>query len=273
MTRTVVSGIAEGRDVCFAGEQLFVATGVGLERVDDGVATVVMAFKWGTDLVRASPDGSLVFCNEAKRVHTVDVRTGSSTMTWASAGEGPSCVAPSPDGRGVIVVGGDEGGTLKRHTIGVKRATQNLGGFRYGQVAWLDDRQFVSATAPHHRTVLTLHSADGARLMALGDTDSGGPVCVRDGNVCIGTRAGVFSVALKPSTGLAHTTPLWTGGAVHALTASGSDVFIASDVGVFVVDAAGAARQLDDTPAIAVAAHHTQVAVVGADGSVVVLRL
>jgi DNA-binding beta-propeller fold protein YncE len=271
MRRTVITGIKQGRDVCFAGDRLFVATDVGLERIHNGSAEVVLAFKWGTDGVSASADGALLFCNDAKKVHTIDTNTGVPTMTWSTTGEGPFSIAPSPDGRTVIVSGSDYGGTLKVHALGEKRAVKRWGGLRYAQVAWLDATRFVSATTPHSKTLLTLHSADGATLMELGRAGSGAGLAVRDGQVCVGTKKNVRVVALKASADEAHSTVLWDGGAVHALAARGSDLLIASDAGVFLVDARGAAKQLDAAPAIAVAANADRIAFVGADESVVVL--
>src|SRR5258705_13826953 len=97
---------------------LFVVRPDALLRMDPrtGKTKKVTVLKYGGALAISSTH---VFAGEDKKVLVLALGKKPKVVQKLSAsGEGPCSITPSPDGRFVLVVGNDEGGTLKCFELG-----------------------------------------------------------------------------------------------------------------------------------------------------------
>ena len=187
---------------------LLVAADRGVFRIDPATAKArkLFAAKYQAGPLALSADGKTLFVGDDKHVHVVPIpaRPRARAKLTASGDSVMSC-APSPDGKRVLVVGSDEGGTLKCFELGKPRAVYTIGSVRYAQTAWLPDgKRFVTASIDWNAEVRVHDATNGSVLVDLGDPhpsradagDNPGPsieaiVIEPGGNAWLGSRYGL----------------------------------------------------------------------------------
>ena len=197
-------------DACFAPDgALLVAADRGVFRVDprSGKSTKLFAVAYQAGPLALS--AGTLFVGDDRRVHVVPLtKRPRATMRWTAAGDGVMSCSPSPDGKRVLVVGNDEGGTLKCFERGKPRALYTIGNVRYAQTAWLDDTRYVTASIEWSAAVRVHDAASGAVVTELGDphprrTRAGSEpghsidaIAIEAGAAWLGSRHGLARLAL-----------------------------------------------------------------------------
>ena len=88
----------------------------------------------------------------------------------STTGDGACSIALSPDQRFVLVVGSDEGGTLKCFELGKPRALYTIGSVRYARTVWTPDgTRFVTASCNWSARVKVHDAKRGDTVVDLGD--------------------------------------------------------------------------------------------------------
>ena len=189
---------------------LFVVTSDALLRMDPatGKTRSITKLKYGGVIALGATH---VFAGEDKKVLAIALGKKPKVIAKLSAsGEGPMSIAPSPDGRFVLVGGSDEGGTLKCFELGKPRALWTIGGVRYARTAWTPDgKRFVTASQ-EWSTTIKVHdaSAKGSTLVDLGNPhlkkpkDDPGPsvndvVMEPSGTALLGSDEGIGRIELR----------------------------------------------------------------------------
>jgi hypothetical protein len=203
--------IEDASGVCIAHDgDLFVVRHDALLRVDprSGKSKKVVPLKYGG--VVAS-NATHVFAGEDKKALAIALgKKPKVAQKMSASGEGPCCIAPSPDGRFVLVVGIDEGGTLKCFELGKPRALWTIGSVRYAQAVWTPDgKRFVTASSDWNArvkvhdasskgaTVLDLHDPHGpGKPDEPGPSISGFVMDPSGDRVWFGSKLGIASLAL-----------------------------------------------------------------------------
>ena len=211
---------------------LLVGAEAGLFRVDPSTRKPKQLIATDGDAgpIALSADGKMIFVGESKRVLVAKLaKQPRVSAKLASSGDGVMSIAPSPDGRLVLVVGNDEGGTLKCFELGKPRAKYTIGSVRYAQTAWLPGgSRFLTASLDWSAAVRVHDATKGTVVIDLGDphperADAGqnpGPsinaVAVEpsSGDALLGSDQGVMRLALAAG---AEPTWLLRDHEVHAL--------------------------------------------------------
>ncbi|MCX5746505.1 MAG: hypothetical protein NT062_28850, partial [Proteobacteria bacterium] len=164
----------------------------------------------------------------------------------------------SPD-RSLIAAVGDGGKVL---AFGEKRARCSFSG---GEIAWIDDAQFAAVERPTGRLRVYIYELSGAhrelasiRTKSGSRTSGGRGVLVIGGVLYIAANDGVVRCDLSSGT----SEPVWSGGHAHALAHASGKLLVASDRGLFAIDASKTARPLAAGNVVNVAARDHAIAFV-----------
>ncbi len=223
-------------NVTFAGGELYAVSHQMLHAIDDDTRPLYSAQDVLGLALEPTLDESKLLIGDGIFVFLYDLESEEIVSRWRSSGEGPGCISPSPDGSHFIVVGSDEGGTVKRFEFGQKRARKTRGSLRYGQIAWLDDETFVCLSSSHQAWLSTLdHELKGEETIgSLAHTSR--CIAVTDGDVLVGSPKGLAKVSLHPL----KSTTWWNGPEATALAiCDDGRLAVGTRDGLFIVSANG----------------------------------
>ena len=160
MTETEVYQGEDVTSVGYLGKKLLIGTGDAILLCDKKKPVTFLSQKGGDfSFMRAFPDGSRLATHYGKRGVLLDASTKEITQTWNVKGETHGSFALSPNGKRMVGMGCDEGGSGVVLEVGVEEPIARFGGQRYGAVVFLDDNHFACA-ASHGHNLSTLSVYD-----------------------------------------------------------------------------------------------------------------
>lgn len=255
--------VYEGEDVTsvgYLGKKLLIGTSDAILLCDKKKPTPFVSQKRGDfSFMQAFPDGSRLATHYGKRGVLLDASTKEIIQTWNVKGETHGSFALSPNGKRMVGMGCDEGGSGVVLEVGVEKPIARFGGQRYGAVVFLDDNQFACAASHgHNQSTLSIYDLTAKKPveLAFGQFKPRVSTLVALGGVLFGaTDDGLLQFQVENQIGYNDKAPTTTllKGKVNDLAMSGDNLVAATQDGVFLIEPkTKKATQLSKHSAVAV---------------------